>query len=378
MVCIGPQTMARPLDKHIDDRELDALVPWTSQDHRSRGLSPALVRDALRHVESCSICNGRVSDYRRLVGELANLAVSKATPSGDCPIDRDIDWLEVAAGLWPDLRAQQLIMHAATCAHCGPRLRAATSVNDDASPEEELFLAQLKTPSRPPAQIGPKTTPPCAENRPPWKVLLQWKMLGPVFALLLIVGIIGSRMSSTHAALSGTKFAELAADTHREYVDGRLALDVHSDSQQMVNDWFEGKTQFAVTVPASPAAPGEERPYHLKGARIVRVGGKAAAYIAYQMQSDPVSLVIVPESVASASGGTPLSFEKVSFHYAMFEGYKVVTWSVHGLTYALVSKEGNHTQRSCMVCHSAMKDRDLSQIPTPLDSPRNLAQPVWQ
>ena len=83
--------MAPPLDKHIDDRELDALVPWTSQDHRSRGLSQAWVRDALRHVESCSICSGRVSDYRQLVGELANLAVSKATPSDDCPIDRDID-----------------------------------------------------------------------------------------------------------------------------------------------------------------------------------------------------------------------------------------------------------------------------------------------
>jgi hypothetical protein len=370
--------MARPLDKHIDDRELDALVPWTSQSHRSHGLSPASVRDAMRHVESCSVCNGRVSDYWRLVRDLAALAVSKATPSGDCPIDRDVDWHEVAAGLWPDLRAQQLIMHAATCAHCGPRLRAATSVIDDASPKEERLLSQLKTPSRPPVQNSPKTMSPSTERPPSWRLLLQWKTLGSAFALLLIMGIVGSRLSSWSAALSGPKFAELAADTHREYVDGRLVLDVHSDSQQMVNHWFEGKTQFAVSVPASPAAPGEERPFHLKGARLVRVGGQTAAYIAYQMQSDPVSLVIIPESVAVASGGTQLSFKKVNFHYAMFEGYKVVTWSVHGLTYALVSKEGNRTQRSCMVCHSAMKDRDLSQTPTPLDSPRNLALPVWQ
>ena len=375
---MGPLIMARPLDKHLDDRELDALVPWNSRAHKSRGLSPASVHEAMRHVESCSTCKAKVSDYQRLVRELADLAVSKATPSGDCPIDRDVDWHEVAAGLWPDLRAQQLIMHAATCAHCGPRLRAATSVIDDASPEEEQFLAQLKTPSRPTVQTGAKTTPFCAERRPAWQVLLQWQTLGPVFALLLIVAIIGSRMSSSSAGFSVPKFAELAADTHKQYVEGRLALDVHSDSQQMVNHWFEGKTQFAVTVPASPAAPGEQRPFHLQGARVVRVGGKAAAYIAYQMQSDPVSLVIIPQSVAVASGGTQLSFEKVSFHYAMFEGYKVVTWSVHGLTYALVSKEGSRTQRSCMVCHSAMKDRDLSQTPTPLDSPRNFAQPVWQ
>jgi hypothetical protein len=39
---------------------------------------------------------------------------------------------------------------------------------------------------------------------------------------------------------------------------------------------------------------------------------------------------------------------------------------VNGLTYALVSEEGNDTQKSCMVCHSAMRDRDLSHTPTPL------------
>jgi len=50
----------------------------------------------------------------------------------------------------------------------------------------------------------------------------------------------------------------------------------------------------------------------------------------------------------------------------MVEGYKVVTWSLHGRTYALVSEEGNSTQRSCMICHSPMRDRDLSQTPTPL------------
>jgi hypothetical protein len=62
----------------------------------------------------------------------------------------------------------------------------------------------------------------------------------------------------------------------------------------------------------------------------------------------------------------------------MYQGYKVVTWSVHGLTYALVSEEGNGTQRSCMVCHSAMHDRDLSNTPTPLPSSENSIQSRWQ
>jgi anti-sigma factor RsiW len=178
------------------------------------------------------------------------------------------------------------------------------------------------------------------------------------------------------APLSGPEYARFAVNTHRQHAQGRLALDVRSNSQQTLNEWFKAKSQFPLELPASPALPGEERPYRLEGARLVKVGGKTAAYIAYQIQSGPVSLMVTPNSVAVASGGVEVDFKKVSFHYGIVEGYKVVTWSLHGLTYALVSQEGNSTQRSCMVCHSAMRDRDLSQTPTPLGA--ESVQPVLQ
>ena len=112
----------------------------------------------------------------------------------------------------------------------------------------------------------------------------------------------------------------------------------------------------------------------------MRVGGQAAAYIAYQMQAGsaslPVSLMVTPNSVAVASGGVEVNFKKVTFHYGMVAGYRVVTWSLHGLTYALVSQEGNKSQRSCMVCHSAMRDRDLSQTPAPLLAERSTLTPA--
>ena len=72
----------------------------------------------------------------------------------DCPQDQDVDWYEVAAGLWPESKANQLILHAALCNHCGPLLRAATSVDDEATPEEEKLLAELKSPSRPAVKVG--------------------------------------------------------------------------------------------------------------------------------------------------------------------------------------------------------------------------------
>jgi anti-sigma factor RsiW len=200
----------------------------------------------------------------------------------------------------------------------------------------------------------------------------------PALALLVIVGVLGMIPPSSPTPLSGPRFAEFAVSTHRKHAQGSLALDVRSDSQQTLNEWFNTKSPFSLALPASPAPPGEERPYRLEGARLVQLSGKTAAYIAYQMQTGPVSLMVTPDSVAVASGGVEVDFKKVNFHYGMIEGYKVVTWSQHGLTYALVSQEGNSTQRSCMVCHSAMRDRDLSHTPTPLGTEGKVFEPVLQ
>jgi hypothetical protein len=198
-----------------------------------------------------------------------------------------------------------------------------------------------------------------------------------------MAAVLGTRSPSNPRPLAGSQFAEFAVRAHRQHALGHLALDVRTDSQQALNEWFQTKAQFSLVLPASPAVPGEEQPNRLEGARLVQVGGKTAAFIAYQMSTAQmpkaaVSLVVAPDSVAVASGGVVADFKKVSFHYATLEGYKVVTWSVHGRTYALVSQEGNSTQRSCMVCHSAMHDRDLTHTPTPLTDKDRFQSHVWQ
>jgi anti-sigma factor RsiW len=319
-------------------------------------------------------CGAKVSKYWQLVHGFSKSVMTRPTvPGPDCPQDDDVDWSEVAAGLWPELKAAQLIMHAALCDHCGPLLRAATSVEDDPTPQEEQMLAELTPPLRP-DPIHPRVMPAPSRRR-----VLIW--LIPAIALVVIVGVVSEMWSSSGAALSGLKFAELAVRAHREHEQGKLELEVRSDSQDTINEWFRQKSEFALTLPASPAAPGETRPYRLEGARLMQVGTKSAAFIAYhgqpgKVQTDDVSLIVVPDSGAVASGGVEVDFEKVSFHYRTVEGYKVVTWSVHGLAYALVSQEGNRTQRSCMICHSAMRDRDLTQTPAPLQADRNSIVPV--
>jgi anti-sigma factor RsiW len=367
--------LGRPFEKHIDDNELSVLVPWPSETGRGIGLSGDTLLAAKSHVSSCIDCAGRVLEYRRIVSQFSNLAFSESAPEGtDCPTVTDVGWREVAAGSWPEWKARQLIVHASLCDHCGPLLRAAAS-NRQSVAGHGTALSRLKAESRSDPIGSPISTPSSSS----WQVM---KWLVPVAALVVIIGIFAMIPSSSPTSLSGPKFAEFAVRAHREHLQGKLALDVHSDSQEALNEWFKAKAQFAVSLPASPATTGEDRPYRLEGARLLPISDKTAAFISYRMPTvsmtdSPVSLVVTPDSIAIASGGIEVDFKKVSFHYATVQGYKVVTWSVHGLTYALVSQEGNRTQRSCMVCHSALRDRDLSQTPTPLPQ-REVIEPISQ
>ena len=357
--------MGRPWDKHLDNRELDALVPWSGETSREMSeLSPSAVHEARGHADSCAKCGGKVQTYRQLVNRLSTARVPRAAaPETNCPNLSGAGWGEVAAGMWPDSRATQLIVHAACCAHCGPLLRDGMS----ADPRRDEKIREGKR--------GLRAVLPSRWGSTTWLV--------PVMALMVIVGVFSTMPWSSRFPLSGQKFAQFAVDTHRQHAQGKLALDLQSGSQMELNQWLKVKSPFSVALPAAPIDAGEERPYFLQGAQLVRVGGKAAAFIAYRvkmptLQTTAASLIVTPDSVAVASDGIEVDFKKVSFHYATVEGYKVVTWSVHGLTYALVSEEGNSTQRSCMVCHSAMKDRDLSRTPAPLRSEGRMPQAVWQ
>jgi anti-sigma factor RsiW len=370
--------LGRPFGKHIDNQELNALVPSRSEAGRElRGLPADIVREAQLHVRSCVDCGRKVWKYWLLLNRTSIVAPEVAAPEvaapgADCPKDDDVNWYEIATGLWPESKATQLISHAAFCAHCGPLLRAATRMEYFPTPQEEMVLAGLKIP-----------TPVDSSAVSGWRHWLSLKWLAPVMALMLLTGVWLTRSLVSSLPLSGQQIAEFAVATHRQHAQGALPLDMRTDSQQALNAWFNARLQYALSLPASAPAPGEQRPYRLEGARLVRLGNKTGAYIAYQT-SEPatpltsVSLMVAPDSVGVATGGVEVHFNKVTFHYSRVDAYKVVTWSVHGLTYALVSNEDNATQRSCMVCHSAMRDRELTHIFTPRLLARNGVEPVWQ
>jgi anti-sigma factor RsiW len=154
-------------------------------------------------------------------------------------------------------------------------------------------------------------------------------------------------------------FALMAVDTHLRHLRGQLPFEIATESPDEIYHWFEGKVSFAVKLPNYQEASGQEKLYQLEGARLVGFRNDYAAYVAYEMNREPITLVMTSEQVAVPRGGEEIVSKGKTFHYDSIEGLKVITWSDKGLTYALVSDLEERGQQSCVVCHAGTKDRDF-------------------
>jgi hypothetical protein len=156
-----------------------------------------------------------------------------------------------------------------------------------------------------------------------------------------------------------SNFALMAADTHLRHTRGQLPLEISTSGPDQISQWFANKVSFSVKLPNYQDSSGQEKLYRLEGARLVGYKDDYAAYVAYQMRTRPISLVITSAAIAQPSGGEEIKAKELTFHYDAIEGLKVITWSDRGLTYALVSDLDERGQESCVVCHQGAKDQDF-------------------
>jgi hypothetical protein len=140
---------------------------------------------------------------------------------------------------------------------------------------------------------------------------------------------------------------------------GQLPLEIESSGPEQISEWFANKVSFSVKLPNYQDSSGQEKLYQLEGGRLVGYKDDYAAYVAYQMRTRPISLVITSDRIAQPAGGEQIQAKGLTFHYDAIEGLKVITWSDRGLTYALVSDLDERGQESCVVCHQGVKDQDF-------------------
>ena len=124
----------------------------------------------------------------------------------------------------------------------------------------------------------------------------------------------------------------------------------------MVSAWFAGKVPFTFRLPSSAEESEHQQVYRLTGARLVNYKGGYAGLIVYQMQQQKISLLVSSSRSAVAAGGEEVPSGGIIFHYRKQANFNVITWSNHGLTYALVSSLAGAGRQSCLVCHQSMSD----------------------
>ena len=185
----------------------------------------------------------------------------------------------------------------------------------------------------------------------PVRRVVRLRLLAATLAVTaMLLAIVPSAVRQLRAA----DYVETAVTTHRSYLDGNLALGIRSDSPEQVSSCFTGKVPFQFRLPQS--TPGSIPTYQLAGASLVSYRGSPAALIIYDKQKERISLLVASSQSAAVAGGDEVRSGALTFHYRTDQGFKVVTWSNHGLTYALVSAVAGSARESCLVCHQSMAD----------------------
>ena len=185
--------------------------------------------------------------------------------------------------------------------------------------------------------------------------LTSWKMLAPAalaIALCLIV------IPQTTRQVRAADYVQSAVAAHRGYLNGNLPLQVRSDAPEVVSAWVGDRVPFHFCLPAAQSIPDRKPAYRLTGATILPYKLSPAALITYETAKDKITLLVASSKSAVVAGGHEVPFGRLTFHYRTENGFNVITWSNHGLSYALVSTASASARESCLVCHQNMADHN--------------------
>ncbi len=150
-------------------------------------------------------------------------------------------------------------------------------------------------------------------------------------------------------------FEQFAALAHRSYARGAFPLDVASNQPQVVSKWLQPRVPFHLKLPNYPE--GGPKPYALSGARLMQFRGEEVAYLAYQMDQKPISLLISSSSLIIPSGGEKYQSGGLTFYFSSDNGLRIISWKDKGLAYAQVSDLKVNGAESCVICHGAAGER---------------------
>jgi anti-sigma factor RsiW len=285
--------------------------------------------------------------------------------------ERTTDFLLYLDNSLTGQRLEDFRAHLAGCSNCKERLQEELALTSVLRKTRPLYLAPKTLRDRVAAAVTqqePAGTPLSGRSRETlmqkWTRWLQnvtrpvfgWKpLLAVTLGFFLSVVFIPVAVQRVRA----NDFVEVATEIHRSYLDGDLPLQCRSRSPEVVTDWFAGKTPFHFQLPVSQSVPEDKAIYWLTGARLVSYKGNPAALVAYETPTEKISLLVASSKSVAVAGGEELRSGSLTFHYRSGAHFEVITWTNHGLAYALVASVTGSPQHSCLVCHQNMADQSL-------------------
>ena len=268
-----------------------------------------------------------------------------------------------------DLRGQELDdfrSHLVTCADCRANVEAEHALSHLLHRSRPLYSAPPALRSRvsaavlqhsgSPARIGfyASTFQILQTLVNPARRVLNMRMLALV---VLLLGFLFAFVPIVARQVRAASYVEAAVATHRGYLEGSRQLELRSSSPELVTAWFADKVSFPFRLPNAQSTPNSTPAYRLTGAGLVSYRGSKAALVTYENEAGKISLLVASSKAAPVAGGDEVHFGRLIFHYRTANGFKVITWSNHGLSYALVSSVSGSARESCLVCHQNMADR---------------------
>lgn len=267
-----------------------------------------------------------------------------------------------------DLQGRELndfLTHLEACADCRSRLQAERALSHLLHRSRPLYSAPAALRSRvsaiamhhseSPARIGfyQSTLQALQTLVSPARHVLSTRVSAPV---VLLLGCLFAFAPNVVRKVRAASYVEAAVAAHRSYLDGDRPLALRTGSPELVTAWFTDKVPFHFRLPNAQSAPNAPLSYRLTGASLVNYRGNPAALVIYEKESQKISLLVASSNSAVVAGGDEVRFGTLTFHYRTDNGFKVITWSNHDLSYALVSSVSGSARESCLVCHQNMAD----------------------
>jgi anti-sigma factor RsiW len=170
-------------------------------------------------------------------------------------------------------------------------------------------------------------------------------------AAVLTLGVGSVFMYQRHQQNEAGALLKTAAFTYQELKRNALPLDIATDSSEKLATWFQSRVSFPFHMANSGIASDMTAQYKLIGGRLLIVDNEPLAMVVFSLSDDVVTMLVGPEHLMKASGGTVIQSAGIALHSRNEGSLHLVTWNNRGLIYVLASTPSMGNSQQCSSCH---------------------------